>query len=66
MPATEAHVRTTELERVEQWRAEALERVGYSPDAAAILAARHDVDLHLALDLVEQGCPPEIAVQILL
>ena len=66
MPATELHVRDTELERVEQWRAEALERVGYGAQAAAELAARLDVDLHLAIDLVEQGCPPETALQILL
>jgi hypothetical protein len=66
MPATEVHVRDTELERVEQWRAEALERVGYGAQAAAELAARLDIDLHRAIDLVEQGCPPETALQILL
>ena len=56
----------SELERIEHWRAEALERAGYEPSAAATLAMRHDVDLHAALNLVEQGCPPDLALRILL
>ena len=56
----------TELERIEQWRAEELERVGYPRRDARQLAARHDVDLHLAIDLVRQGCPVPVALQILL
>ena len=56
----------TELERIEQWRAEELERVGYPVRDAARLAARHDVDLHLAIDLISQGCPVPVAVEILL
>jgi hypothetical protein len=56
----------TELERIEQWRAEELERAGYPPHDAARLAERHDVDLHLAIDLISRGCPPPVAVQILL
>jgi hypothetical protein len=66
MPTTEIHVPDNELERVEQWRAEELERVGYPAQAAAEIAARLDVDLHFAADLVENGCPPETAVRILL
>ena len=56
----------TELERIEQWRAEELERVGYPRRDARELAARHDVDLHLAIDLLRQGCPVLVALQILL
>jgi hypothetical protein len=56
----------TELERIEQWRAEELERAGYPVRDAARLAGRHDVDLHLAIDLVSQGCPVPVAMQILL
>jgi hypothetical protein len=56
----------TEFARVQAWRAEELERAGFDPEAAARLAARHDVDLHLAIDLVRQGCPHEVAVSILL
>jgi hypothetical protein len=56
----------TEIERIEHWRAEALERAGFDPRSAAALAMRHDVDLHDAIQLVERGCPPELALQILL
>ncbi len=55
----------TELERVERWRAEALERAGYEHDDAVELASRIDIDLHQALGLLERGCPAELAVQIL-
>ena len=66
MPATELHPRESELERIERWRAERLERAGYDADAAAQLAARPDVDLHQAIGLIEKGCSPEVALQILL
>jgi hypothetical protein len=56
----------SELERIEQWRAEELERAGYSVRDAELIAARHDVDLHLAIDLVRQGCPIQVALEILL
>jgi hypothetical protein len=56
----------TETERIERWRREALERAGYAARAAAELAMRSDVDLHTAIELLERGCPPETAVQILL
>jgi len=56
----------TEQERVERWRAEELMRAGYDPAAAADLAARADVDLHRAIQLLERGCPPELAAKILL
>jgi hypothetical protein len=55
----------SELERVERWRADALERAGYDHDAAVELASRLDVDLHHAIALLERGCPPELAVLIL-
>jgi hypothetical protein len=56
----------TELERVELWRSEELERAGFGRRAAGRLAARHDIDLHTAVQLLERGCPPELAVRILL
>ena len=55
-----------ETEQIEAWRAEALERAGYGAAAAAEIAVRHDIDLHKATDLVERGCPTELALQILL
>ena len=59
-------VEETETDRVERWRADELERAGYDSRAAATLAMRHDVDLHRAADLLRNGCPPELALQILL
>ena len=56
----------TELDRVEHWRAEELVRAGYDASDAVALAARHDIDLHLAVELVEQGCPYETAIDILI
>ena len=67
MAAAETNTRAvTEQERIERWRAEELERAGYAPEAAAMLAGRHDVDLHFAVALVERGCEPELALRILL
>jgi hypothetical protein len=57
---------TSETEMIEAWRFEALERAGYRPADAAELAARNDVDLHLAVDLIRRGCPSDLALQILL
>jgi hypothetical protein len=56
----------TELERVERWRTEELLRAGYDPVAATDLASRLDVDLHRAIELLEHGCPAELAIRILL
>ena len=67
MAAAEVQIpEVTERDRIERWRAEELERAGYSADAAAELAARHDVDLHLAVELLEQGCSADLALRILL
>ena len=56
----------TEIDRVENWRHEALERAGFDPESALVLAASHDVDLHAAVSLLERGCSVELALQILL
>jgi hypothetical protein len=55
-----------ETEVVEGWRAEQLEMAGYGAQAAAKLARRYDVDLHIAIDLLASGCEPELALKILL
>jgi hypothetical protein len=65
MPAVEEIVET-ELERVERWRADELMRAGFDPSSAVELAARFDIDLHAATELVDRGCSPELALQILL
>ena len=66
MPAADVKTVETEIDRIERWRAEELERAGYDADAAVKLAARHDVDLHKAIELLKSGCPPELALDILL
>ena len=55
-----------EIELIQAWRAEALERAGYAAAEAAEVAVRTDIDLHQAIGLLERGCPAELALQILL
>ena len=50
----------------QRWRAAELERAGPEASAASLLATRMDVDLHFAIDLLRNGCAPELALQILL
>ena len=67
MPAADVQlVSETEQERVERWRAEELVRAGYDRGDAGALAARHDIDLHFAIELVQSGCPYETALDILI
>lgn len=56
----------TESERVLRWRVEELRRAGYAEREAVKLGMRHDVDLHLAANLLSQGCPSGTALRILL
>ena len=65
MTAADTEIRD-ETELVEAWRAEQLELAGYGAAAAAELAARQDVDLHGAIELLRGGCPAELAPKILL
>lgn len=67
MGETELHVlEETEQMQIELWRTEELERAGYSHRAAGRLAARQDIDLHLAVRLLARACPPDLALRILL
>ena len=65
MSAVETYVET-EAERVERWRMEELLRVGFDVEFASLLACEPGVDLHAAMDMVERGCPPDLAARILL
>ena len=65
MSAVETYIET-ESERVERWRTDELLRVGFDFETAVVLAAEPGVDLHGALDLVERGCPTDLAARILL
>lgn len=55
----------TEEEKVEAWRLKVLLDAGYPLENAEQLAARNDVDLHQAVELIEAGCAPATAAQIL-
>ena len=66
MAAAELTTTDTEQAKIERWRAGELERAGYEASAAALLAGRADIDLHYAIDLLRNGCAPDLALQILL
>jgi hypothetical protein len=53
------------LEQVVRWRCEQLEKSGFAPALAARVAENTDYDLHALIELVERGCPSELAVRIL-
>jgi hypothetical protein len=55
-----------EVEAVLRWRFEELVRAGYDAGSALIIAGHSEVDLHVARHLLERGCPPETAIQIVL
>jgi hypothetical protein len=50
---------------VNRWRREQLVLSGFSFPLAARVARDPQYDLHQLIELVEQGCPPELAVRIL-
>lgn len=54
-----------EWDQIERWRMYELERAGFDIGLARELAGRSDIDLHLAVDLIEMGCSPELAARIL-
>jgi len=59
-------IQINEDETVRGWRFEQLTAAGYPRRAAAELAGRRDVDLHVALCLLRRGCDPATALRILL
>ena len=56
---------TTERSKVESWRLHVLIEAGYPLDLAERVAAS-DADLHHAVELVDRGCSPQTAAEILL
>ena len=53
-------------DKVVDWRMHQLFKAGYDRTSAATIAGRRDIDLHHALRLVQNGCTPAVAAQILL
>jgi hypothetical protein len=60
---TETTGTTTGSELV-RWRRERLVHTGFPLRLAATIAADSRYDLHALIELVERGCPPELAVRI--
>lgn len=50
---------------IRAWRTGVLRQAGFERGLARRLAADVDVDLHDLLELVDAGCPPELAARIL-
>lgn len=55
----------TESSEVVSWRRDRLVEAGFGLPLAARVARDQDYDLHALIDLVERGCPAELAVRIL-
>lgn len=55
-----------EATEVLRWRFEVLVRAGFDLEQAAVVAAHVEIDLHEAVELLDRGCTPEIALRILL
>ena len=49
---------------VETWRTQRLLEAGFPAELAAEVAADPGSDLHALLQLVDEGCPPDLAVRI--
>ena len=62
-----AEITTSENERdkVASWRLHVLIEAGY-PLPLAERVAGSEADLHIAVDLVQAGCRPDVAAEILL
>jgi hypothetical protein len=54
----------SESERIARWRRDRLLAAGFPPELADRLSVTRGADLHRLLDLVDKGCPPELAVRI--
>jgi hypothetical protein len=55
----------SERAKVESWRLHVLMEAGYTLSLAERIAAT-EVDLHRAVELLDAGCSPETAAEILL
>jgi hypothetical protein len=66
MPTTEQQLENDTLAQVEAWRLHQLLNAGWQHHRAELLANRVDIDLHLANELLQHGCPQKLALKILL
>src|SRR5436190_24019185 len=54
-----------EVTAVSSWRRGLLVRAGFPPALASELANDGRTDVHALLELIDRGCPPELAARIL-
>jgi hypothetical protein len=54
-----------ELTAVSSWRRRLLLRAGFPSRLARVLARDRRTDVHALLELIDRGCPPELATRIL-
>jgi hypothetical protein len=52
-------------DEVVRWRREQLGASGFAPALASTVSENTHYDLHALIELVERGCPPQLAVRIL-
>lgn len=65
-PKTQEKASVSEPDAVIAWRQEELIRAGFSHDHAQVLAACPDIDLRMAIRLIEKGCDHSMAFLILI
>jgi hypothetical protein len=53
------------VDEVVGWRRDQLAQAGFSLPLAATIANDRNYDLHGLIELVEHGCPPNLAARIL-
>lgn len=52
------------LDPIVEWRRGRLVAAGFTPGLAADLACSPGIDLHAVLNLIDRGCPPDLAARI--
>jgi hypothetical protein len=57
--------RERQVDELVRWRREQLAEIGFPLALAAEVANDARYDLHALIELVEHGCPPELAARIL-
>lgn len=55
----------TESEKVADWRMRVALEAGADPETATFVSTQTLIDLHEWLDMVQAGCEPKLAYQIL-
>jgi hypothetical protein len=53
-----------EPDQVVRWRTSRLRHAGFSRQLAVAVANDRAYDVHAILELVDRGCPPELALRI--